>query len=179
MGNGIKYKFVGIGTMQIKTHDGVVRTLSKVRHISDITRNLISLGTLEANGCRYSAENGVLEVTKGVMVLMKGLRQGSFYLMHGTTVTDSAAICTTSTDVNTTKLRHMRLGYMSEKRMTILSKKGCLGSAGMSKLDFCEHCVIGKQKRVSFFTTKHHTQGILNYIHSDLWGSFESSFIWR
>ena len=38
------------------------------------------------------------------------------------------------------------------------------------KLDFCEHCVLGKQKKVSFSTTKHHTQGILDYIHSDLWG---------
>jgi len=57
--------------MQIKPHDGVVRTLSKVRHIYDVTRNLISLGTLEANGCRYSAENGVLKVMKGTMGLMK------------------------------------------------------------------------------------------------------------
>jgi len=58
-------KFTGISTVQIKTHDGVVRTSSKVRHIADMTRNLISLGTLEANGCRYSAQNGVLKVTKG------------------------------------------------------------------------------------------------------------------
>jgi len=52
----------------------VVRTLSKVRHIPNMTRNLISLGTIKANDCRYSAENGVLKVTKGAMVLMKGLR---------------------------------------------------------------------------------------------------------
>jgi len=74
MGNDTECKVAGIGTIQIETHDGVVRTLSKVRHIPDITRNFISLGTLEANGCRYSAENGVLKVTKGAMVLMKGLR---------------------------------------------------------------------------------------------------------
>ena len=67
----------------------------------------------------------------------------------------------------------MRLDHMSEKGMTILSKKGCLGSACMGKLDFCEHCVVRKQKRVSFATAKHRTQGIINYIHSDLgvlWG---------
>jgi len=29
------------------------------------------------------------------------------------------------------------LGRMSEKGMTILSKKGCLGSAGTGQLDFC------------------------------------------
>jgi len=30
MGNDIECKVAGIGTVQIKTHDGVVRTLSKV-----------------------------------------------------------------------------------------------------------------------------------------------------
>ena len=64
----------------------------------------------------------------------------------------------------------MRLGHMSEKGMTILSKKGCLGSAGVGKLEFYEHCALGKQKKVSFSTAKHRTQGILDYIHFDLWG---------
>jgi len=81
MGNNTECKITGIGTVQIKIHDGVVRTLSKVRHIPDMTRNLIPLGTLEANGCRYSAENGVLKVIEEAMVLMKGLRQGSPYFL--------------------------------------------------------------------------------------------------
>ena len=93
--------------MQIKTHDGVVRTLSKIRNIPDMNHNLISLGTLEANGCRYSVENGVLKMMKGVMVLMKRFRQGSLYLLQGTTITGSVTVCTTSTDVDITRLWHM------------------------------------------------------------------------
>jgi len=50
-----------------------------------------------------------------------------------------------------------------------LSKKYCLGSAGTGKLDFCEHCVLEKQKKVSFSTAKYRTQEILNYMHSNLW----------
>lgn len=38
-------------------------------------------------------------------------------------------------------------------------------------MDFCEHCVFGKQKRVSFKSPAvHKTKGTLDYIHSDLWG---------
>ena len=59
---------------------------------------------------------------------------------------------------------------MSEKGMTILSKKCYLGSASTGKLDFCDHCIFRKQKRVSFSKAKYHTQGILDYIHSNLWG---------
>ena len=81
MGNDAECKVAGIRTVQIKTHDGIVRTLFKVRHIPDMTRCLISLGTLETNGCRIIIENGVLKVTKGAMVVMKGLRQGSLYIL--------------------------------------------------------------------------------------------------
>ena len=54
--------------------------------------------------------------------------------------------------------------------MNILSKKGLLCGQSTCKLEFCEHCTFRKQKRVSFSTTTHTTKGILNYIHSDLWG---------
>jgi len=74
MGNDVECKVTGIGTVQIKTYDGIVRTLSKVHHIPNMTRCLISLGTFETNGCRIIMENGVLKVTKGAMVVMKGLR---------------------------------------------------------------------------------------------------------
>jgi len=33
------------------------------------------------------------------------------------------------------------------------------------KLEFCEHCVLGKQRRVKFGTTIHNTKGILDYVH--------------
>ncbi|KAE8707081.1 hypothetical protein F3Y22_tig00110387pilonHSYRG00804 [Hibiscus syriacus] len=38
------------------------------------------------------------------------------------------------------------------------------------KLDFCKYCVLGKQTKVRFKTAKHTTQGILDYVHSDVWG---------
>ena len=59
---------------------------------------------------------------------------------------------------------------MSERGMTILSKRGLLCGQCTSSLEFCEHCVFGKQKRLSFSTAIHQTKGTLDYIHSDLWG---------
>ena len=63
----------------------------------------------------------------------------------------------------------MRLGHMSEKGMHLLSKQGSLGKHGIGKLEFCEHCIFGKQKRTSFSTATHRTNDILDYIHFDLW----------
>jgi transposase InsO family protein len=71
----------------------------------------------------------------------------------------------------------MRLEHMSERGMTILSKRGLLCGQYTSSLEFFEHFVFYKQKKLSFFSTViNRIKGTLDYIHSDLWGpSRESS----
>lgn len=41
MGNNFSRKVVGIGTVRIKMHDGVTRTLTNVRHVPNLKRDLI------------------------------------------------------------------------------------------------------------------------------------------
>jgi len=81
MGNYAQCKVVGKGTIKIKTHDGIVRTLIGVRYVSELKQNLISLGTLESHGCRYSVEGGVYKVSKGAFVLLKAIRCDSLYVL--------------------------------------------------------------------------------------------------
>ncbi|KAK2972776.1 hypothetical protein RJ640_027871 [Escallonia rubra] len=142
-------------------HDGIVRTLTDVRHVPELRKILISLGTLDSNGCSYRAAGGVMRIMKGALVVMKGLKQNSLYLLQGSTVTGTAAT-TLSFDIDsdTTKLWHMRLGHMSERGMDVLSKQGLLGSKKIGKLDFCEHCVFRKQCRVKFSRAVHTTKEV-------------------
>ncbi|GAV58760.1 gag_pre-integrs domain-containing protein [Cephalotus follicularis] len=101
---------------------------------------------------------------------MKRLKVDSLYKLHGSTVIGSVTISSSVSDSYDTKLWHMRLGHMSEKGMNNLSKRGLLGGNSVGKLDFCEHCIYGKQKRVNFSTGIHGTNGTFDYIHSYLWG---------
>ena len=119
----------------------------------------------------------VLECDEGCHGTNKRMQARKSLFSAGTTVTGLTTVYATPTDVDTMRLWHMRLNHMSEKGMTILSEKDRLGNAGTGKLEFCDHYVFGKENRISFSTTKYHTQGILDYIHSDLWGlSSVSSF---
>ncbi|KAG8477597.1 hypothetical protein CXB51_030467 [Gossypium anomalum] len=165
-------KIAGVGTIKVKMFDGVVRTLSDVRYVPELKRNLISLSTLDSKGYRYTAESGVLKISKGSLVVMKGQRKtAKLYVLQGSTVTGDAAVTSSSlSDDDITKLWHMRLGHMSENGMVELSKRGLLDGQGICKLNFCEHCVFGKQKRVRFTRGIHNTKETLEYIHSDLWG---------
>jgi hypothetical protein len=64
----------------------------------------------------------------------------------------------------------MRLGHMSALGLAELSKRGLLDGFLTDTLDFCEHCVIGKHKRVKFSSAVHNTKNILDYVPVDLWG---------
>ncbi|KAG8472381.1 hypothetical protein CXB51_035329 [Gossypium anomalum] len=172
MGNNASCKIAGVGTIKVKMFDGIVRTLSDVRYVPELKINLISLSTLDSKGYRYTAESGVLKISKGSLVVMKGQRKtAKLYVLQGSTVTGDAAVASSSlSDDDITKLWHMRLGHMSENGMVELSKRGLLDGQGICKLNFCEHCVFGKRKRVRFTRGIHNTKETLEYIHSDLWG---------
>ena len=72
MGNDVSYRIVRMGNIKVKMFDGVIRTLCDVRHVFDLRKNLISLGTLDSNGFNYKYSNEVMKVRKGVLTLMKG-----------------------------------------------------------------------------------------------------------
>ncbi|KAG8493024.1 hypothetical protein CXB51_010410 [Gossypium anomalum] len=169
--NNASCKIAGVGTIKVKMFDGVVRTLSDVRHVLELKRNLISLSTLDSKGYRYTAESGVLKISKGSLVVIKGQRKTiKLYVLQGSTVTGNGTVAFSSlSDDDITKLWYMLLGHMSENGIIELSKRGLLDGKGICKLNFCEHCVFGKQKRVRFTRGIHNTKGILEYIHSDLW----------
>lgn len=69
-----------------------------------------------------------------------------------------------------TLLWHARLGHVSEKGLMELNKQGLLGSSPLGSLGLCEHYIFGKATRVSFARGRHTSKGILDYVHSDLWG---------
>ena len=90
MGDNSTCKVAGIDSDQIKMFDGIVRTLTDVRHIPDLKRNLISLSTLDTKGYKYSGEGGVLKVSKGSLVVMKAdIKSANLYHLRGTTISDN------------------------------------------------------------------------------------------
>ncbi|KAG8489499.1 hypothetical protein CXB51_017516 [Gossypium anomalum] len=101
MGNNASCKIAGVRTIKVRMFDGVVRTLSNVRHVPGLKRNLISLSTLDSKGYRYTVK--------------------------GSTVTGDVAVASSSLlDDDITKLWHMRLGHMSENEMVELRERELL-----------------------------------------------------
>lgn len=49
-----------------------------------------------------------------------------------------------------TELWHKRLGHISKNGLHYLNKQDVFGKYKISKLYFCEVCILGKQQRLSF-----------------------------
>ena len=77
------------GTDIIKIFDGMVRELREVRYVSQLKKNLISIGSLEALGLEISVRDGLLKITRGSMVVLNGIRRNNLYYLKGSTIKEN------------------------------------------------------------------------------------------
>ncbi|KAA3474260.1 Retrovirus-related Pol polyprotein from transposon TNT 1-94 [Gossypium australe] len=121
---------------------------------SELKRNLISLSALDSKGYKYIIESGVLKINNGSLVMMKGLRKiAKLYVLQGSTVTGDTTVTSSSlSDDDVTRLWHMHIGHISENDMVELSKRRFLDGQGISKLKFCEHCIL--RSKIDFNSPK-------------------------
>jgi hypothetical protein len=146
MGNDARCKAIGLGTIKVRMFDGIVRILTNVRYVPNLKKNLISLGTLDSLDYGYSAKDGVMKITKGAMVIMKGKKIGNLYKLLGDTVIGGAAMSTLAEPNNdNTVLWHMQLGHLGERSTFELHKRNLLKGVKSCKLSFCKYCQYGKQ----------------------------------
>lgn len=151
--------------------------MAEVRHVPDLKKNLISSGTLDANGCKYASE-GVLKICKGFFVLMKGLKAGSLYMLEGSTVTSLIVVCSLVIADDTTMLWHMRLGHMSEKGMDALVREVFCVVRILESWNYVRIVFASRKElfsRLCFRTL----MGLLTLdcIHLDFWGPSRVLFI--
>ena len=67
---------------------------------------------------------------------------------------------------------HQRMGHIGEKGLRALQGKGMVEGITDCTLDFyfCEHCIYEKQNQVRFASGATRAKGILELIHTDVFG---------
>jgi hypothetical protein len=174
LGDDARCKIVGIGKVKIKQRNGNQWLLKEVRHVPDLRKNLISTGQLESEGCISIFIDKMWKVIKGSLVIAKGEKVGTLYLCTSN-IDSFISLASTRVDI---ALWHHWMGHMSEKRMEILNKINLLPDLKQIDLDFCEHCVYGKQKRVRFLRVgKEKKNERLDLVHTDVWGPDQVSYL--
>ncbi|OMO91899.1 Glycosyl transferase, family 43 [Corchorus capsularis] len=93
MANNGEEKIEGIGSVKLRLHDGSVKMLGNVRYVPKFARNLISLGKLDSLGYGYSCRGGGLKISKGSMIVMKGVKNSkNLYELIGSTIRGDGSV---------------------------------------------------------------------------------------
>ena len=90
-GDGHTCQIEEIGTARIKLFDGMVKEFKDERYVPQLKKNLISVGALEVQGLRGTLGEGVLKMSNGSLVVLKGIRCNKLYYLKGNTVTENFA----------------------------------------------------------------------------------------
>ena len=83
--------------------DGQVRSLTNVRHVPNLKKNLLSLGDLKAREYKFSGANGAIKITKGSMMILKRERTANLYKLIGSIIIGDTSTTTTEKE-NITRL---------------------------------------------------------------------------
>ncbi|PHT50737.1 hypothetical protein CQW23_10484 [Capsicum baccatum] len=147
IGNETVFKVVGISTICLKTSTGSKLVLNNVKHAPDVHLHLISIGVLDDE--RYVSTNGggKWKLIKGSLVVAGGDKRRALYW---TTASTYANMVNAVESASFSILWHKRLSHISDKRLNVLAKKKLLLHFESAKLEKCEHCLVGKQNKVSF-----------------------------
>ena len=92
-------------------------------------------------------------------------RTANLYKMEDSIIVRDASV---ATEEDTTRLRRMRLGHISERGFQVLHKKSALSGIKYCKLDLCKFYIMSRQRRVAFFTSQHKAKGLLDLIHTNV-----------
>ncbi|MBA0783400.1 hypothetical protein Gotri_001121 [Gossypium trilobum] len=88
-----------------------------------------------------------MKVSRRALILLKGKRTDSLYILEGSIVTDETRCPLFVMESKSTRLEWRQLGHRREKGMIISLKRGSLLDASFEKLG---HYVHENQTRVSF-----------------------------
>ena len=137
MGNNAMCRVIDIGNVRLMMHDKTMLEIKYVRHVSNLKRNLISLGMFDQIVQSKRLKSYNLRVMNGSKIKMKGTRKNSVYVLDSEVIVGESRISIDS-NIDKTKLQHLRLGHMNERDLKELERQCVLGRDKIESIGFCK-----------------------------------------
>lgn len=150
-GDGSAVEICGRGSVLMQCHSGEHRILSDVYFIPRLKNNIISLGQLDENGCKYASENGVMTVWDRQRNVLARV-QRTHNRMYILNIQETEPIKCLLHAKEDAWLWHMRYGHVNFHSLRSLSADGMVeGMPHLEQIDqICDGCMIAKQRRQPF-----------------------------
>ena len=141
-------------------------------------------------GVQVTFVHGGCKMTRSSIILAKGEHIGTLYKLDAKLVfcnsisVKSSRINDITHGENAMEVKiivekeilwHHRLDHIGMKGLKTLKNKNLVEGLADCNVEFyfCEHCINGKQNRVYFYSSSQKSSGLLDYIHSDVFGPMD------
>uniref|UniRef100_A0ACD5Z920 Uncharacterized protein n=1 Tax=Avena sativa TaxID=4498 RepID=A0ACD5Z920_AVESA len=171
-GDGSLVEIEGRGSALFIAESGEHRVLTEVYHIPKLRSNIISLGQLDENGCKYTADDGLMTVwdrERKVLARVKRSRNRLYILK----IEQANPECLFTRTAEEPWLWHARYGHINFHALRSLASKQMV--RGFPQLDHVNQvydgCMIAKHRRAPFpAQTEYRATDALELVHGDLCG---------
>lgn len=177
LGDNGKYTTKGVGTVSFERESGNSLLLRDVLYVPGLTKNLVSVATLEDKGYDVIFNRGKAYLKHLAFGSMKqiGVRMKNLYRLQVETCAtlSNKAYGEQSKDVG--ELWHMCMGDLHHGALKILRQISTgLPTCNFDKNGVCKGCTLDKYAKTSFQGWDSKVKGILELVHSDVCGPFSS-----
>ena len=171
VGNGARVAALAVGTYSLPLPSGLVLELNDCYFVPSITKNIISVSVLDAEGFKFEIKNNSCSVYfKEMFYASAKLINGLYVLDLDKHIYNIDCKKIKSSDSNPTYLWHCRLGHINPKRIQKLQSDGILSSFDYESYDICEGCLMGKMTKAPFRGKGERASDLLGLIHTDVCG---------
>ena len=162
--------------------EGEQTCIKNVLHVLTITKNLVSIGQIVEQVMQVRFNNEGCFIAKDGRLIARGWREGRMFILNSNEAKSSMYAKGLKTETNI-ELWHKRIGHINSQRLFAIQSKGVivrLPPLVSKRVDrVCELCQLGKQHRLPFPKESSASKGLLDVIHSDVWGPTQTPTISR
>src|SRR6267142_3032419 len=164
---------IGVGSVIIKSPQGITITLSNVLHVPGVQTRFISIGVLTGKGAEVNFLKDGFEIVLNKKAIAIGYLEGRLYWLN----TSHVSLNTHTKSAPSLHTWHQRMGHMSHLALKTHGPKAVTGldldASTMAIPTTCHGCETGKSTCKPFPGSAKTTSRILEVVHSDLAGTMQ------
>ena len=175
MANGAQASIGAKGTAVMKTTNGKQTKSIQLRDtllVDDLRTNLLSVAKITDHGYTvlFEKKKATVRAKDGDVRLLAKRIDNLYYVYESM---DQVNIASAETRAVSLETWHHRLGHLNVRDVLELSKKGLAEGMSIKSGDeqmSCDVCLLGKMTALPFPKRSQRSTGVLDIVHSDVWG---------
>jgi hypothetical protein len=177
LGDDRVVKAVGSGTVSFQRESLPPMLLRNVLYVPGLKKNLISVSTIEERGYEVSFRDGqVLLFPKGSSITSDKAIGTQHEKLYKLIFQPASALFHTTNDSDPYELWHRRMAHSHHGALRILREIVTgVPNFNTKHQELCKGCALGKYTNTVFPSSDSRAAGILDLIHSNVYGSMSSA----